>query len=102
MMVGASIFHFAKGLAARKFFSWRDVIGMSVKQTRLRVVGEHHHHMHSARESALAFVAGKEVAELVALGEQIYDDGMSAQIWPGTHALAQAHLDAGQRVWLVT
>src|SRR5436309_2271668 len=25
MMVGASIFHFAKGLAARGFFSWRDL-----------------------------------------------------------------------------
>ncbi len=26
MMVGASIFHFAKGLAARKFFSWTDLV----------------------------------------------------------------------------
>ncbi len=25
MMVGASIFHFARGLAARKFFTWRDL-----------------------------------------------------------------------------
>ena len=27
---------------------------------------------------------------------------MAAKIWPGTRALAQMHLDAGQRVWLVT
>ena len=27
---------------------------------------------------------------------------MARKIWPGTKALAQMHLDAGQRVWLVT
>jgi phosphoserine phosphatase len=27
---------------------------------------------------------------------------MAAKIWPGTHALARMHVDAGQRVWLVT
>jgi HAD superfamily hydrolase (TIGR01490 family) len=58
--------------------------------------------MHSSRESALAFVAGKKVAEIVALGEEIYDEEMSARIWSGTHALARLHLEAGQRVWLVT
>ena len=102
MIVGASIFHFAKGMAARKFFSWRDVVTFSLRQTRLRVVGERHHDLHSARESALTFVAGKDVAEIIALGEEIYDEEIASQIWTGTHALAQSHLDAGQRVWLVT
>ena len=27
---------------------------------------------------------------------------MAERIWPGTRALAQMHLDQGQRVWLVT
>ena len=27
---------------------------------------------------------------------------MASRIWPGTRALAQLHLDHGQRVWLVT
>ena len=47
-------------------------------------------------------MAGRSVAELVALGEEIYDELMADQIWTGTQALAQMHLDAGQRVWLVT
>ena len=64
--------------------------------------GESHGDMHSTRDSALAFVAGKKVDEIVALGEEIYDESMSDQIWRGTHALARMHLDAGQRVWLVT
>jgi len=102
MMVGASIFHFAKGLAARKFFTWRDLVTFALRQARLRVRGESHDDMHTTRDSALAFVAGKKVDEIVTLGEEIYDEEMADKIWPGTRALAQLHLDAGQRVWLVT
>lgn len=32
----------------------------------------------------------------------IFDELMADRIWPGTKALAQQHLDAGERVWLVT
>jgi HAD superfamily hydrolase (TIGR01490 family) len=58
--------------------------------------------MVQAREAALAFVAGRKVDEIVAHGEEIYDELMADRIWAGTRALAQEHLDAGQRVWLVT
>ncbi|MCP6313180.1 hypothetical protein NL444_27300, partial [Klebsiella pneumoniae] len=54
------------------------------------------------REKALGLVAGKSVAEIVAYGEEIYDELMEQRIWSGTRALAQQHLDAGQRVFLVT
>ena len=102
MMIGASIFHFAKGLAARKFFSWTDLVTFAARQARLRLKGETSGDMHSARDSALAFAAGKKVSEMVALSEEIYDEEMADKIWSGTHALAQLHLDAGQRVWLIT
>jgi HAD superfamily hydrolase (TIGR01490 family) len=58
--------------------------------------------VHEVRESALSFAAGHRVEELVAIGEEIFDEVMDDKIWPGTRALAQMHLDAGQRVWLVT
>ena len=102
IMVGASMFHFAKGLAARDFFSWQDLMRFAVRQTRLRVRGETQKDLHHARESALAFVAGKSVAEIVELGEEIYDEELADKIWAGTLALARTHLDAGQRVWVVT
>ena len=102
MMIGASIFHFAKGLAARDFFSWRDLVRFTSRQARLRLSGENHSHMHTSRDSALAFVAGKKVAEIVALGEEIYDEELAGRIWSGTLALARHHIDIGQRVWLVT
>jgi HAD superfamily hydrolase (TIGR01490 family) len=54
------------------------------------------------RQSALAFVAGHQVADIVALGEEIYDDTMADRIWAGSRELTRRHLAAGQRVWLVT
>src|SRR5579875_1775199 len=103
IMRGASIYHFARGLAARKLFTPADRARMSWAQRSLRVRGsEHAGHIESARETALAFVAGHEVGEVVTLGEEIYDETMADRIWEGTRELAQAHLDAGQRVWLVT
>jgi len=102
MLIGASMYHFARGLASRKFFTGRDLARFAVRQARLRLRGESAGDMHSTRDSALAFVAGKQVSEIVALGEEIYDEEMAGRIWSGTHALARQHLAAGERVWLVT
>jgi HAD superfamily hydrolase (TIGR01490 family) len=103
MMMGASIFHFARGLAARKFFDTSVLAGFAWQQLKFRVGGrETQQGMQNSRESALSFVAGRSVSEVVGLGEEIYDDLMADRIWPGTRALANMHLDAGQRVWLVT
>jgi HAD superfamily hydrolase (TIGR01490 family) len=103
MMQGASIYHFARGLAARDFFTWRDLAQFAWKQVEFRVRGvEDPAAMEEAKEAALAFVAGHRVDDVVALGEEIYDELMAGRIWSGTRALAQLHLDAGQRVWLVT
>jgi HAD superfamily hydrolase (TIGR01490 family) len=99
---GASIFHLARGLYRRKFFTARDIGAMAWQQARFIAVGENLEDLHKIRESALSFVAGHSVAELAAIGEEVYDEVIADKIWPGTHALAQLHLDAGQRVWLVT
>jgi HAD superfamily hydrolase (TIGR01490 family) len=103
MMMGASIFHFARGLAARKFFTNSDLAKFALQQVKFRVAGkESHDGIRASREQALSFVAGHTVDELITLGEDIYDELMADKIWPGTRALARMHLDAGQRVWLVT
>jgi HAD superfamily hydrolase (TIGR01490 family) len=103
MMMGASIFHFARGMAARKFFTSSDLAKFALQQVVFRIGGrETNDGIRNARESGLSFVAGHSVAELMSLGEDIYDELMADKIWPGTRSLAQMHLDAGQRVWLVT
>ncbi|MFD7847959.1 HAD family hydrolase [Nocardia sp. NPDC059764] len=103
MVQGASIVHFARGLASRKYFKTSDLVDMAWKQVKFRVTGkESHSDMASGKEKALSFIAGRPTAELAALGEEIYDEIIADKIWPGTRALAQMHLDAGQQVWLVT
>jgi HAD superfamily hydrolase (TIGR01490 family) len=103
LMRGASIYHFARGLAARKMFGPRDLARLTWKQLAFRLRGaENLDHIDAAREAALAFVAGHRVADIVRLGEEIYDDTMADRIWEGARDLTQQHLQAGQRVWLVT
>lgn len=103
MVRGASIFHLARGLARRKFFTPRDMAKFAYQQLVFLLGGaEHADHMRDAQESALSFIAGHRVEELRSLGEEIYDEIIERKVWPGTRAIAQMHLDAGQRVWLVT
>jgi HAD superfamily hydrolase (TIGR01490 family) len=103
LMQGASIFHLARGLHRRQFFTTREILSAAWKQLYFRVVGvEDPDHVAETRASALSFISGHTVAELEALGEEIFDEAMAHRIWPGTRALAQMHLDDGQRVWLVT
>ncbi|WP_151083595.1 HAD family hydrolase [Nocardioides cynanchi] len=103
MMQGASIFHLAKGLHRREFFTTREILSAAWKQAYFRVVGvEDPDHVAETRASALSFISGHTVAELESLGEEIFDEAMAHRIWPGTRALAQMHLDQGERVWLVT
>ena len=103
IMQGASIYHLARGLHRRHFFTTRDIVRSAWQQARFRLVGvEDADHVESARVLALAFIEGHRVSELEALSEEIFDEAMAHRIWPGTRALAQQHLDRGQRVWLVT
>lgn len=103
IMQGASIFHLARGLHRRDFFTTADIAKAAWQQMYFRVAGvEDPEHIAKARSSALAFIAGHSVTELEEIGEEIFDEHMAHKIWPGTRAIAQTHLDRGERVWLVT
>ena len=103
IMRGASLFHFAAGLAKLKYFSGRDIFGFGVKQMKFILSGsEDLEDVASATEAALSFVQGRSVEELTHLGEIVFDQRMVDKLIPGTLALAQQHIDAGEDVWLVT
>src|ERR687890_2670885 len=64
VMQGASIFHLARGLHRREFFTTRDLLGAAWKQAYFRVVGvEDPTHVAETRASALSFIAGHTVEE---------------------------------------
>jgi HAD superfamily hydrolase (TIGR01490 family) len=102
IMRGAAIFQLARGLYRREFFTVRDLAGWAWQQVQFRMVGENLDHVQQIQSEALGFVQGHSVAELRAIGEEIFDELIADKIWPGTLALAMMHIEAGQRVWLVT
>jgi HAD superfamily hydrolase (TIGR01490 family) len=103
MMQGASIYYFARGLAKRKYFTSGDLVRFAFQQLRFRVMAaENPDHVSSAKAAALAFVAGWRIEDMERLSHEIYHELMAERIWSGTRALAELHLRAGQRVWLIT
>ncbi|MFC7547331.1 HAD family hydrolase [Plantactinospora sp. GCM10030261] len=103
MLRGASIYWFARGLATRRYLTTGDLARFAWQQLRFRLLAtEHSPHMSNAREAALTFVEGWPVDEIEQLTQEIFDELMAPRIWAGTRALAQSHLAAGQRVWLVS
>ncbi|MET7748174.1 HAD-IB family hydrolase [Micromonospora sp. NPDC005367] len=103
MMQGASIYWFARGLAARNYFTTTDLARFAWQQLRFRMLArENAGDMSQARDAALAFIEGWRVDEMERLAQEIFDEMMAPRIWVGTRQLAQRHLDAGERVWLVS
>ena len=103
IMRGASLYYFARGLAARKMFRPRDVALMIGGQLLFRARGsENSGQIEAVRQAALSFVAGSRVTDMVSLCEEIYDESIGNRIWAGARELTRHYLAAGQRVWLVS
>lgn len=102
LMQGAAMFHLARGMYARKFFSNRELARFAWQQTWFRLHAEHPGHIDDVQEAALGMVAGHRTEELRGIAEEIYDEYLADKIWPGTRALAQQHLDQGQQVWILS
>lgn len=100
---GASLFHLARGLASRKFFSAADVATFAWRQTKYRIGGhEDLDDMATAVEAALAFVAGHRVEEVTSLADEIFDERFEGKLYDDTIAMARRHVQAGEPVWLVS
>ena len=101
MMRGASMFHFAVGLARRKYFSGSELLGFGVKQLKFVLSGsEDLEDVASATEAALSCEGRRVESWCARRGGTRRDHDRQAD--SGTLAIAQGHLDAGQQVWLVT
>nr|WP_307843955.1 HAD-IB family hydrolase [Sanguibacter suaedae] len=99
---GASSFHLAMGLYRRGFFRKRDIVNFFFQQARYLAFGESRQQIDEVRSRALHLMTGHSVAEVVAIGEEVYDQVLALRIFPGTQRLLDAHLSAGHQVWLVT
>jgi HAD superfamily hydrolase (TIGR01490 family) len=102
LIQGASLFHLARGLAAHRFLTTRQIARFGWSQLAFRMRGERDGTVENTRSRALSFARGHTVAEMSLICQEIFDDYLATRIWPGTRALAQGHLGVGQPVWLVT
>lgn len=100
---GGSLFHLARGLQRRRFFSKGEIANFFWKHLKFVVIGrESLADMDSIRAMALNFIAGHEVSELMALSEEIVDSNILPKVYEGSRALAEGHLNRGEEVWIVT
>src|SRR5699024_8903347 len=71
-------------------------------QVRYLLFGENLRQIDKVRSRALSLVAGRTVAEMTAIGEEVYDEVLALRVFPGTRALLDDHLAAGHEVWIIT
>lgn len=99
---GASSFYLAKALYRRGFFKTSDIAEFAVKQLRYVMFGENKNDIDEVRSRALSLMKGHSVAEVIAVGEEVYDQVLANRIYEGTQKLIDSHLADGHQVWLVT
>ncbi len=99
---GASSFHLARALWQRDFFRKRDIVAFAIHQARYLIFGENKQQIDEVRSRALSLMRGHSVAEVVAVGEEVYDEVLALRIYSGTQQLLDDHLARGHQVWLVS
>jgi HAD superfamily hydrolase (TIGR01490 family) len=99
---GASAYHLARGLHEHGFLRRRDILFFAFEQGKYQLFGESRQQMETVRDRAPQFFKGWSSAEIVAIGEEVWDTVLTHRIFPGTKALIASHLERGHEVWLVT
>lgn len=99
---GASAFHLAVGLRRRGFVGPKDILTFAWQQARYLMFGESLKDITVIRSRALSIVAGRSVAEITAIGEEVWDEVLSLRVFPGTQAILSDHLAKGHQVWIIT
>ena len=99
---GASAYHIARGLHQRGYLRKRDIVKFGWESAKYSMFGETREQVEDLQHEGLGIIKGWSVAEMVAVGEEVYDEVLSLRIFPGTKAIIDDHLAQGHEVWLVT
>lgn len=100
---GSTLYFLGRGMYQRGFFTKADISRFVVANLRFRMTGtEKKDVIERFQKAATDFVAGAKVADILKIGEEIYDEFVSPKLWQGTYDIAHAHMEEGVDVWLVT
>jgi HAD superfamily hydrolase (TIGR01490 family) len=100
---GASAFHLARALRREGLLRARPILAFALRNARYQWRGERRKDLAVfTQEQGLGAIAGVAVADVVAAGEDLYDEVLAHRIFPGTKELLDRHRTTGHEVWLVS
>ena len=100
---GSTLYFLGRGMYQRGYFTKADISRFVVANLRFRMTGtEKQDVINRFQKAATDFVGGHKVSDILALGEEIYDEYVSPKLWDRTCAIAREHIAKGEEVWLVT
>jgi HAD superfamily hydrolase (TIGR01490 family) len=100
---GSTLYFLGRGMYQRGYFTKSDISRFVVANLRFRMTGmEKQEVIARFQKAATDFVGGHKVSDILALGEEIYDEYVSPKLWERTCEIAREHLSRGEDVWLVT
>ncbi len=100
---GSTLYFLGRGMYQRGYFTKADISRFVVANLRFRMTGtEKQDVIDRYQKAATDFVGGHQVSDIIALGEEIYDEYVSPKLWDRTCEIAREHLAKGEDVWLVT
>lgn len=100
---GSTLYFLGRGMYQRGYFTKADISRFVVANLRFRMTGtEKKDVIDRFQKAATDFVGGHKVSDILALGEEIYDEYVSPKLWDRTCEIAREHLARGEDVWLVT
>lgn len=103
LIQGSSLIVLAVELAKKRYFKLTEILPVVWKQVKFRVTGsENANDVAEGRQQALEFIKGRTPQEIMDLCEEIVSSNVSERLWPGTKLLADAHIQQGHQVWLVS
>ena len=100
---GSTIYFLGKGMYKRGFFTKADISRFMVANLRFRLTGqEKPDEIDRFKKAAADFVGGHQVSDLLAIGQEIYDEYVYPKLWHDAIKIATQHIAEGDEVWLVT
>ena len=103
LIKGSTIFFLGRGMYQKGFFTRKEISTFVLANLRYRLTGqEKPNEINKYKEAAQNFIKGHDVAEILKVGNEVYEKYVSPKIWNGTVKLAKQHIDDGLEVWLVT
>ncbi|MDR0432962.1 MAG: HAD-IB family hydrolase [Bifidobacteriaceae bacterium] len=99
---GASTFHLARAMRRRGLLRTKVIAEFALRHAQYLWRGERVKDLAIFQTERLEVIRGISVAEVVGVGEELYEQVLAHRIFPATKRLLDQHRQSGHEVWLVS